>query len=65
MRRYELDPSTEISHIGKASRLLTDKKARKGIELLKAAEERAEKSVVGDGEITYKLAQAYAVLGDT
>lgn len=53
------------SYPPKALSLHIDKKSREGIELLKAAEARAEKGVVGDGEIAYKLAQAYAVLGDT
>lgn len=64
-RAYALDPSAEISQIGEALRLFTDGRSRDGIELLRAAEARAGGGgAVGDGEIAYKQAQAYAVLGD-
>ena len=63
-RAYQLDPSPVISQIGRALRLAIEAHNSEGIELLKAAEGKLEGSPVGDGEISYKLAQAYAVLGD-
>ncbi|HXG93702.1 MAG TPA: winged helix-turn-helix domain-containing protein [Blastocatellia bacterium] len=63
-RASELNPSTVFSQIGKAFRQAIAGNAREGIETLKAAEAQIEKGGVGDGEITYKFAQAYSALGD-
>lgn len=63
-RAYELNHLTVISQIGKAFRLAIAAQELEGIELLKAAESKTEKGGVADGEIIYKLAQAYAVLGE-
>lgn len=63
-RAYELDSSAVISHIGKALSLAAAGKNREALELLKTSEARVEEGGAGDGEIFYKLAQVYAVLGD-
>jgi DNA-binding winged helix-turn-helix (wHTH) protein/TolB-like protein/Tfp pilus assembly protein PilF len=62
-RAYELHP-TLYTQIGKA---LSDSIAHKnseGLEILHRAEEKIQRRGVGDPEATYKMAQAYAVLGD-
>ncbi|HKP86462.1 MAG TPA: winged helix-turn-helix domain-containing protein [Blastocatellia bacterium] len=63
-RAYELNQSSVISQIGKALRLAIADKKQEGIEMLKVAEARIRKAGMGDGEITYKFAQAYDALGD-
>ena len=63
-RAYELNQSSVITQIGKALRLAIADKKREGLEMLKAAEARVAKAGIGDGEITYKFAQAYDALGD-
>ena len=63
-RAYELDSSAIVSHIGKALSLASAGKHRQGLELLKAIDAKAEDDGANDGEISYKLAQVYAVLGD-
>jgi DNA-binding winged helix-turn-helix (wHTH) protein/TolB-like protein len=62
-RAYELKP-TLYAQIGKA---LSDSIAHKnseGMEILRQLERRIQQRGVGDPEATYKMAQAYAVLGD-
>ena len=59
-----MDPGAITSQIGKALRLSIAGKNSEGIELFKTAEAKLENDGLGDGEISYKLAQAYAVLGD-
>jgi DNA-binding winged helix-turn-helix (wHTH) protein/TolB-like protein len=63
-RAYELNPSSVISQVGKALRLAIADKKREGLETLKAAEAGIIKVGRGDGEIAYKIAQAYDALGD-
>jgi tetratricopeptide (TPR) repeat protein len=63
-RAFELNQLSVISHIGKAFRLAIADKKREGLEILKAAEARVTKGAAGDGEITYKFAQAYDALED-
>lgn len=63
-RAYELNQASVISQIGKALRLAIANKKGEGLEMLEAAEERIAKNKVGDGEITYKFAQAYDALGE-
>lgn len=63
-RAYELDPSLLQAQIGKAlSYSLTGQQA-KGLSLLSETEKRVEAQGVSDAEAIYKMAQAYAVLGD-
>ncbi len=62
-RAYQLHP-TLYTQIGKA---LSDSIAHKnseGLEILRQAEEKIQRRGVGDPEATYKIAQAYGVLGD-
>ena len=63
-RAFELNQSSVIPQIGKALRLAIADKKREGLEILEAAEERIAKNRIGDGEITYKFAQAYDALGE-
>ncbi|MEW6735618.1 MAG: protein kinase [Acidobacteriota bacterium] len=64
-RAYEFDSSASIyPQIGKALSYNIDKQQQTGLMLLKSSEKRIEERGVADGETIYKLAQAYAVLGD-
>jgi tetratricopeptide (TPR) repeat protein len=63
-RAYELNPKSIISQIGRGLRLAIAGNAAEGREVLRAVEAEAEKGGIGDGEITYKVAQAYAALGE-
>jgi len=63
-RAVLLDPEAITSQIGQALRLSIAGKNSEGIEVLKTAEGKIENGGLGDGEISYKLAQAYAELGD-
>jgi len=63
-RAYELNQSSVITQIGKALRFAIAGKNREGLQLLKSAEAKITKLGTGDGEISYKFAQAYDALGD-
>ncbi|MDQ3474047.1 MAG: winged helix-turn-helix domain-containing protein [Acidobacteriota bacterium] len=63
-RAYQLDSTAAVSQIGKTLALGIAGRNREGIELLKTAERRLDSGPPGDGEISYKLAQSYSVLGD-
>ena len=63
-RAFELDPSLLQAQVGKA---LSDGIAgqnAKGLQILREAEDRIRERGVGDSEAIYKIAEAYAVLGD-
>ena len=62
-RAYELDP-TLYSEIGKALSDSIHHHRTEGLELLSELERQIGARGVGDPEATYKIAQAYAVLGD-
>jgi DNA-binding winged helix-turn-helix (wHTH) protein/TolB-like protein len=62
-RAYELDPSL-YTQIGKAISHAIARHDADGLQILKQLENRIENRGVGDPEATYKIAQAYAVLGD-
>jgi tetratricopeptide (TPR) repeat protein len=62
-RAYELDP-TLYSEIGKALSDSIRHHRADGLELLSELERQIGARGVGDPEATYKIAQAYAVLGD-
>jgi TolB-like protein/DNA-binding winged helix-turn-helix (wHTH) protein len=63
-RAYELDP-TLYTGIGKAlSDSIQRRKKEDGLDLLHELERKITERGVGDPEATYKIAQAYAVLGD-
>ena len=62
-RAYELEP-TLYTGIGKALSDSIHQRNGDGQELLSELEKQIEERGVGDPEATYKIAQAYAVLGD-
>lgn len=62
-RAYELDP-TLYTGIGKALSDSIHKRNTQGLDLLRGLESKIRERGVGDPEATYKIAQAYAVLGD-
>jgi tetratricopeptide (TPR) repeat protein len=63
-RAYQLNPALMQAQIGKAlSYGLADMQSS-GLELLKGVEEKTIKSGVADAEGVYKIAQAFAALGD-
>ena len=62
-RAYELDP-TLYAGIGKALSDSIHQRKTEGLDLLSGLERKIRERGVGDPEGTYKIAQAYAVLGD-
>jgi DNA-binding winged helix-turn-helix (wHTH) protein/TolB-like protein len=62
-RAYDLDPSLYAA-IGKALSDSIHRRPADGLELLSGLERKMRDRGVGDPEATYKIAQAYAVLGD-
>jgi DNA-binding winged helix-turn-helix (wHTH) protein/TolB-like protein len=62
-RAYELD-STLYAGIGKALSDSIRHRKEDGLDLLNGLERKITERGVGDPEATYKIAQAYAVLGD-
>jgi len=62
-RAYQLDP-TLYTRIGKAFSDSIAHKESDGLELLHELEHHIQQRGVGDPEATYKIAQAYAALGD-
>jgi TolB-like protein/Flp pilus assembly protein TadD len=62
-RAYELD-ATLYTGIGKALSNSIRERNEEGLDLLSRLESKIREQGVGDPEATYKIAQAYAVLGD-
>jgi tetratricopeptide (TPR) repeat protein len=62
-RAYELDP-TLYTGIGKALSDSIHGRKAEGLDLLRVLESKIRERGVGDPEATYKIAQAYAVLGE-
>jgi DNA-binding winged helix-turn-helix (wHTH) protein/TolB-like protein len=62
-RAYELDPSL-YAGIGKALSDSIHQRKTEGLELLRELESKIKQRGVGDPEATYKIAEAYAELGD-
>jgi DNA-binding winged helix-turn-helix (wHTH) protein/TolB-like protein/Tfp pilus assembly protein PilF len=62
-RAYEVDPSL-YAQIGKALSESIVHRNGDGLEILRALESKITERGVGDPEAVYKIAQAYAVLGD-
>jgi DNA-binding winged helix-turn-helix (wHTH) protein/TolB-like protein len=62
-RAYELDP-TLYTGIGKALSDSIHQRKAEGLDLLRGLENTIIQRGVGDPEATYKIAQAYAILGD-
>jgi serine/threonine-protein kinase len=63
-RAFEQDPSLMQAAIGRALSYAISNDNAAGLALLRQAEEKIEKLGVSDAEGIYKVAQAYAVLGD-
>jgi DNA-binding winged helix-turn-helix (wHTH) protein/TolB-like protein len=63
-RSYDLSPALLQAQLGKAFSQAIAHRESKGLEILRAAESKIQARGVGDSEAIYKLAQAYAVLGD-
>ena len=63
LRAYELDP-TLYAGIGKALSDSIHQRKAEGLDLLRELESKIIQRGVGDPEATYKIAQAYAALGD-
>jgi TolB-like protein/Flp pilus assembly protein TadD len=61
---FELDPSLLQAQIGKAISDRIHGQSARGIERLRETEKRIIERGVGDPEADYKIAQAYAVLGE-
>jgi DNA-binding winged helix-turn-helix (wHTH) protein/TolB-like protein/cytochrome c-type biogenesis protein CcmH/NrfG len=62
-RAYEVEPSL-YAQIGKALSESIAHRDADGLEILRRVEDKVTKRGVGDPEGAYKIAQAYAVLGD-
>ena len=63
-RAYQLDSRALVSQLGKVLKLSMEGRNREGLELLKGTEDELNHDPFGDGELSYKLAQCYSVLGD-
>jgi DNA-binding winged helix-turn-helix (wHTH) protein/TolB-like protein/Tfp pilus assembly protein PilF len=63
-RAFELDPSVLHVQVGRAFSDAIGHQNPKGLEVLRKAEDKIKERGVGDPEAIYKIAQAYAVLGD-
>jgi DNA-binding winged helix-turn-helix (wHTH) protein/TolB-like protein len=63
-RAFELDPTLLQAQVGKALSLGIARQSAKGLDILHGAEDKIKERGVGDSEAIYKIAQAYAVLGD-
>jgi DNA-binding winged helix-turn-helix (wHTH) protein/TolB-like protein/Tfp pilus assembly protein PilF len=63
-RAFELDPSLLQAQVGKALSHAIANQPAQGLEILHEAEDKIKDREVGDSEAMYKIAQAYAVLGD-
>jgi serine/threonine protein kinase/TolB-like protein len=64
-RAFERDPSLMQAAIGKALSYAISNNNAAGLALLRQTEEKIDKLGVSDAEGIYKVAQAYAVLGDS
>jgi tetratricopeptide (TPR) repeat protein len=63
-RAFELDPSLLHAQVGKALSYCVNHQCQKGLDLLRAAENKINDRGVGDPEAIYKIAQAYSMLGN-
>jgi len=62
---YKLDPNLMQAQVGKALSFAITRQNQEGIALLRQAEEKIDQRDVRDPEAHYKIAQAYAALGDS
>lgn len=63
-RSFELDRSLLHAQVGKALSLAIHHRQSDGLAILRSAEAKITQRAVGDPEGCYKIAQAYAALGD-
>jgi serine/threonine protein kinase/TolB-like protein len=63
-RAYDMDPTLLPAQIGKALSYAMAHQNAEGLALLRKTQRKIQDSGVTDSELVYKLAQAYAVLGD-
>jgi TolB-like protein len=63
-RAYQIDPTLLQAAVGKAYSYAIAHQDAKALEILRATESRIEQRGVSDPEAIYKIAEAYAVLGD-
>ena len=63
-RAYSMDTELLQAQVGKALSYAISGQPENGVALMRAAENKVQSRGVGDSEAIYKLAQAYAVLGD-
>jgi DNA-binding winged helix-turn-helix (wHTH) protein/TolB-like protein len=63
-RSFERDPELLQAQVGKALSYAIRQQESKGLEIIHAADNKIRDRGVGDSEAIYKLAQAYAILGD-
>jgi tetratricopeptide (TPR) repeat protein len=63
-RSFELDPTLLQAQVGKALSYEISHQSLKGLDLLHETESKIKDRGVSDSEAIYKIAQAYAVLGD-
>ena len=63
-RAYEMEPALLPAEVGKALSYSIKHENEPGVRLLHETEDRIERQGVTDSEGIYKVAQAYAVLGD-
>jgi len=63
-RAFELDPSLLQAQVGRALSNAIGRQSPKGLEVLHQAEDKIQETGLRDPEAIYKIAQAYAVLGD-
>ena len=63
-RAHQIDSSALVSQLGDVLRLSIDGHTREGLDLVKSVESKLQKDPFGDGELSYKLAECYSVLGD-
>lgn len=61
---YAMNSGLMQSQVGKALSLGLENKAPEGLKILRETEKRIDRQEVFDAEGVYKIAQAYAVLGD-
>ena len=63
-RSFDQDPQLLQAQVGKALSYAIRQLPSKGIEIMRGAENKVRARGVGDSEAIYKVAQAYALLGD-
>jgi hypothetical protein len=63
-RARQVDPTALVSQLSEVFKLAMDGHNREGLELLNTIENKLEKDPFGDGELSYKLAECYSLMGD-